>query len=136
MELVQNYGINTIVTALQGITSDPNVIQNPEFDIKLVKKPRSKLEKLGMETVPTLAQASEKCGLPVDEIMTTRDIEIEFKKDRRLIQQYTRRGPHGEPHLTPLPVRLKATGGRQLLFWRPAVAEKVANPPKTGRPRK
>ena len=135
-ELMQHYGINTIVTTLQEITSDPSVVQDFEFDIKLIKKGRSKPQKLGIETVSTLAEASGRCGVPVDKIMTTRDIEIEFNKNRKVVHEWTRSGPHGEPHLTPLPVRLEGSRNGRLLFSRHDVEELAAHPPKQGRPRK
>jgi hypothetical protein len=88
------------------------------------------------EVVPTLRQAAEKTGVPVEEIMTIRDIQSEFGVNRTHIHDWSRRGRHGQPHLTPLPVRLKGAGGGQLLFLREEVEKKVPNPPKTGRPPK
>jgi hypothetical protein len=87
------------------------------------------------EVVNTLKQAAEKTGIPLDEILTTRDIQDEWNINRVRIHEWTRRGPHGEPHLTPLPVRLRGgSGGGQLLFRRGDIESKVANPPKPGRP--
>jgi hypothetical protein len=86
------------------------------------------------EVVNTLKHAAEKTGIPLDEILTTRDIQDEWNVNRHRIHEWTRRGPHGEPHLSPLPVRLKAAGGGQLLFRREDVESKISNPPKPGRP--
>jgi hypothetical protein len=86
------------------------------------------------EVVSTLRQAAEKTGVPVEEIMTVRDIQAEFGINRTHILDWSRRGRHGQPHLPSLPVRLKGAGGGQLLFLREEVERKVPNPPKTGRP--
>jgi hypothetical protein len=86
------------------------------------------------EVVTTLRQAAEKTGVPVEELMTVRDITAEWGVGRTRIHDWSRRGHHGQPHLTPLPVRLKGAGGGQLLFLREEVERKMANPPKPGRP--
>jgi transcriptional regulator with XRE-family HTH domain len=89
------------------------------------------------EVVTTLEEAAEKSGVPYDEILTTGDIEAEYHINRKLVHEYTRRGRGGQPHLTPLSVRLGGGGGSpQLLFRRGDVESKVANPPMTGRPPK
>jgi hypothetical protein len=90
------------------------------------------------EVVPTLRQAAEKTGVPLEEIMTIRDIQDEWDVNRLRILRWTWSGPHEQPHLTPLPVRLKGSGkgGGQLLFRRSDVERIVTDPPKGGRPPK
>jgi hypothetical protein len=90
------------------------------------------------EVVPTLRQAAEKTGVPLDELMTTRDIRAEWDVSPLRVLRWTWSGPHGEPHLSPLPVRLKGSGkgGGQLLFRRSDVERIVSEPPKGGRPPK
>jgi hypothetical protein len=84
--------------------------------------------------VPTLAEAAELIGIPPDEIVTIRDIKAKWNLNRSRIQEWKNTGPKGQPRLTPLPVRLKGTGGGQLLFRAGDVESLVANPPKPGRP--
>jgi transcriptional regulator with XRE-family HTH domain len=89
------------------------------------------------EVVPTLRRAAEKTGVPLDEIMTSRDIQTEWNVNKGRVNRWTQGGPHGQPHLTPLPVRLgRERGGSQLLFRRSDVERLVADPPKGGRPQK
>jgi hypothetical protein len=87
--------------------------------------------------VATLEEAAEKIGVPPEAIMTPRDITTEFHLTRSRINEWRRSGPHGQPHITPLPVRLSGDrGAPQLLFLREAVERVVADPPKPGPPRK
>jgi hypothetical protein len=89
------------------------------------------------EVVATLKEAAEKIGVPPEALMTPRDITTEFHLTRSRIQEWRRSGPHGQPHLTPLPVRIAgARGSTQLLFLRENVERVVADPPKPGPPRK
>jgi transcriptional regulator with XRE-family HTH domain len=88
------------------------------------------------EVVATLQQAAQKTGVPPEEIMTLRDIQAEWDVDRTHLQDWSRRGKQGQPHLPPLPVRLKGPGGGQLLFLREEVERKITYPPKPGRPPK
>jgi hypothetical protein len=90
------------------------------------------------QVVATLKEAADKVGVPPEAIMTPRDITTEFNLTRSRIQEWRRSGPHGQPHLTPLPVRLigERGGQAQLLFLREAVERVVADPPKPGPPRK
>jgi transcriptional regulator with XRE-family HTH domain len=88
------------------------------------------------EVVATLKQAAEKTGVPLEEIMTTRDIQAEFGINRSRIQRWTQMGPDGQPHLTPLSVRLEGAKHDQLLLRRSQVEELVSNPPPGGRPRR
>jgi hypothetical protein len=90
------------------------------------------------EVVASLEEAAEKSGVPVGEIVTTKDIEAEYNINKKLVHEWTRRGPRGQPHLTPIPVRLRGErgGNPQRLFRREDVARKVADPPKPGPPRK
>jgi transcriptional regulator with XRE-family HTH domain len=85
------------------------------------------------EVVATLKQAAQKTGVSLDEILTTRDIEADYHINKKLVQEYTKRGRQGHPHLTPLDVRLAGGGGGQLLFRRGDIERIVANPPKPGR---
>jgi hypothetical protein len=88
------------------------------------------------EVVPTLRQASEKTGLPLNEIMTTRDILAEFGVNRSRINRWIQ-SPQGQPRLTPLPFKLEGGGiGGQYLFRRSDIERILADPPKGGRPRK
>jgi transcriptional regulator with XRE-family HTH domain len=87
------------------------------------------------QVVATLRQAVEKTGLPLNEIVTTRDILAEYGVNRSRIHRWTQTGHHGQPHLTPLSVRLEGAKGGQLLFRRSDVERLLANPPKGGRPR-
>lgn len=87
------------------------------------------------EVVATLQEAAEKTGIPIEEIVTTKGIKSDYGVNRSRIQEWKRSGPHGQPHLTELSIRLKGKGGSdQLLFWRKDVESVVANPPKPGRP--
>jgi transcriptional regulator with XRE-family HTH domain len=97
---------------------------------------RNQAEILVYEVVPTLSQAAEKTGVPPEEIVTTRDIQTEWNVNKGRVNRWTQGGPYGQPHLTPLPVRLgRERGGSQLLFRRSDVERLVADPPKGGRPR-
>jgi DNA-binding transcriptional ArsR family regulator len=90
------------------------------------------------EVVATLRDAAERAGVADGEILTTSEIEAEYSINRKLVHEYTKRGRRGRPHLTPLSVRLggERGGSAQLLFRRGDIERIVANPPKTGRPRK
>jgi hypothetical protein len=88
------------------------------------------------EVVATLRQAAEITGVPSEEIVTISDIAAEWNLSKSRIREWRRSGPHGQPHLTPLSVRLKGQGTGQLLFWRKEVERVVADPPKQGPPRK
>jgi transcriptional regulator with XRE-family HTH domain/predicted DNA-binding transcriptional regulator AlpA len=79
------------------------------------------------EVVPTLRQAAEKIGVPVEEIMTIRDIQAEWDVSRGRIQQLMRRKTQSSPHLTPLSVRLQSFGGL-LLYRRSEVERTFADP--------
>jgi hypothetical protein len=105
------------------------------------RRPRGRPRKIqpqdspkSFEVVATLRQAAEQTGVPLEEIMTTRDIQAEWNVNRLRVLRWTWSGQHGEPHLTPLPVRLKGGRGGQLLFRRSDVERTVADPPKGGRP--
>jgi transcriptional regulator with XRE-family HTH domain len=98
---------------------------------------KKKGSKKSYEVVATLGDAAERTGVADDEILTTSDIEAEYHINKKLVHEYTKRGRQGQPHLTPLDVRLARGGGSsQLLFRRVDIERIVANPPKSGRPRK
>jgi hypothetical protein len=86
------------------------------------------------EVVATLDEAAEKSGVPTEEIVTTQDIVEEWNINRVRIHEWTRRGPYGQPCLTPLPVRLKGGrgGAAKLLFRQGDIKSRVANLPKPG----
>jgi transcriptional regulator with XRE-family HTH domain len=89
------------------------------------------------EVVATLSQAAQLIGVAPEELMTLQDIKAEWNIDPGRIHEWTRRGRQGQPHLTPLPVRLRGErGSNQRLFRREDVARVVAAPPKPGAPRK
>jgi hypothetical protein len=89
------------------------------------------------EVVTSLQEAAEKSGVPVEEIMTVRDIEAEWNINQGRIHGWMRGGRHGYAHLSPLPFRLGGVkGSAQHLFLRGDVEKIVANPPKGGRPPK
>jgi transcriptional regulator with XRE-family HTH domain len=89
------------------------------------------------EVVATLSQAAELSGVPPEELMTLEDIQAEWNITPGRIHEWTRRGRQGQPHLTPLPIRLRGErGSNQRLFRREDVARIIADPPKRGQPRK
>ena len=89
------------------------------------------------QVVDTIEEAAAKIGVPPEALMTPKDITTEFHLTRSRINEWRRSGPHGQPHITPLPVRLSGDrGAPQLLFLREVVERVVADPPKPGPPRK
>jgi transcriptional regulator with XRE-family HTH domain len=89
------------------------------------------------EVVATLRDAAERTGVADDDILTTSEIEADYHINKKLVHEYTKRGRKGQPHLTPLGVRLARGGGSsQLLFRREDIERIVTDPPKTGRPPK
>jgi ribosomal protein S6--L-glutamate ligase len=96
------------------------------------KKEQTQTMPQSYEIVTTLRQAAEKTGVPLEEIMTTRDIQAEFDIKKARVNRWSRSG-----HLMPLPVRLKGSGeGGQRVYRRSDIEGVVANPPKGGRPPK
>jgi len=115
------------------------VFHAAQLQAETLRRQRTKRDTVkSYEVVATLRDAAERAGVADGEILTTSEIEAEYSINRKLVHEYTKRGRRGRPHLTPLSVRLggERGGSAQLLFRRGYIERIVANPPKTGRPRK
>jgi hypothetical protein len=122
--------------AVQAVGGFAGVAEQSGVDTRAMEARESKVPP-EYQVVTSLNQAAALIGVPPEEIVTMPDIRREWDVKRSRVQDWIRQGPQGQPHLTPLDVRLKGYhGSQQLLFRRGDVQRLAENPPKPGRPRK